>query len=1190
MNLLRHAVSLAPLCAKYGVPYLGVDPPEMPHLAYATAPRPCTPAEAADLAELVVSLATAAPGAEGFSFWWDRLKPTLVASAYPALARELGLTPAADAAAGGVALSAPSAAQPMASPPEVAVPLINAALEWCKDGAKREVLGQSSENGKILLEILRQAYTMSVALHRGAAHAIRSALVLYSMWARGVNMPACLAAHREVYMQHVVVHLAPLFTLENAHGGATAGHGVHSSSTGDLRALAAAASGGGSSSSLLTAGGSGGASSSSSSSSHATTAGMSSSSSSSSSSSHAAGTAQSLASELTPAEVAAELRSICACALAVYRLIASEQYAPPLSQRSWQILLKTLTTVATDLMRPGNLPAPMATLPVALAPPLHALLHSAFLRASPAVTGGVWDALGYVVGRAGGVRVWRRAVVRLARALMRAAYGDAAGAETDTDGKGAGGGSGGPGGGPGSGGDNDARSVFGDGGPILGGLVARHPVLDPEVAAAELPLLSDAEMVAVLEDVGFSAAHGFDLQPPRLPLPDGTRAPFPAIDAASANISPTQRVFQQWDKTLRVLGNPTKLRDPEAFGEAVTCLGEVLGVFYNEGDDQGPDGFGTTRGELVPYALGVAGGSGSGSSSFSSMDGGGGGGMATGPGGGSGAGGMAAGAGAHGPGSSSSSTSSTGTRQRKTFTFSRKKGERATDPSGGGGGGNSGAGVDGDNQQYHPVVHRGRSPSTAAPRASPSKCPPPSLKCTGTLLGVFGPWLFDACAVNDARFVSGRAAAYGALCRLVCRRSDEEISPAMAAAVARILHDGLASPGREVQESILVHADRILSYEFPGSTALVPVLLNAVLAAVLDPERCAADVRFECGFLLFFVCFSRILFAYTHSTHTNTHTHTQTHKQAPPTTHGTCAAALFHAASGASAAAVTPGAAAALDLAAAAADAAAAVVQRQARADGDGRRRHGRGRRRRRRRGRRRGAWWDRARLCGAREHPCHRDGPGDVRGGVDVGFVGRRERFSLIIIISDIFIVVVVVIVVGCPRFIVVGHGGLVGVRGGWCRGRRDRRRSAQLCGGDDPHGVARALVARRGRRWRHGGHVDACHGSPRVHGPAWGRARGRHRARVRPALCARARGPRRDCDPRDRVVAPGAPRRRRLHGHDSQSRRVRADGLHRPLAPEPRRAPGPEPARARGARRAPRRHVLDGRVPLAVALDRHR
>ena len=138
----------------------------------------------------------------------------------------------------------------------------------------------------------------------------------------------------------------------------------------------------------------------------------------------------------------------------------------------------------------------------------------------------------------------------------------------------------------------------------------------------------------------------------------GTPFPNTRADEKQASKTRAQAVFEQWDLTLRALGNPTKLRDPEAFDQAVGCLGEVLGVFYNDQGGPAARAWHGAHGGHVTHGAGHH--SSNGGNAPNALSSGG----VNGQGGGS--------------GSAAQSQPAAGTtRTRKTFTFSRKKGEKA---------------------------------------------------------------------------------------------------------------------------------------------------------------------------------------------------------------------------------------------------------------------------------------------------------------------------------------------------------------------------------------------------------------------------------------------------------------------------------------------------------------------------------
>lgn len=128
---------------------------------------------------------------------------------------------------------------------------------------------------------------------------------------------------------------------------------------------------------------------------------------------------------------------------------------------------------------------------------------------------------------------------------------------------------------------------------------------------------------------------------------------------------------------------------------------------------------------------------------------------------------------------------------------------------------------------------RTRSPSVMSSYA-PLIAPPPALQCSNTLLSVFGPWLFEAASIKDPAFTQGRASAFSALCRIVCRRTEEALGIERLADFFKIIQDGLMDSDVAVHDAILLFADRIFSFDFPGVTNLAPVFLSAALRLTLS--------------------------------------------------------------------------------------------------------------------------------------------------------------------------------------------------------------------------------------------------------------------------------------------------------------------------------------------------------------------
>ncbi|KAI9015426.1 hypothetical protein DFJ74DRAFT_680173 [Hyaloraphidium curvatum] len=89
----------------------------------------------------------------------------------------------------------------------------------------------------------------------------------------------------------------------------------------------------------------------------------------------------------------------------------------------------------------------------------------------------------------------------------------------------------------------------------------------------------------------------------------------------------------------------------------------------------------------------------------------------------------------------------------------------------------------------------------------------------------FVTWIFQACGLS-AEYVEGRAAAYGCMCRMMCRRHDQRLGNEYFAHFYRLVIKGLAGTDVNVIFAIINNSTRLFGLNLPGSTILIPAFLK----------------------------------------------------------------------------------------------------------------------------------------------------------------------------------------------------------------------------------------------------------------------------------------------------------------------------------------------------------------------------
>ncbi|KAI8093558.1 uncharacterized protein BX664DRAFT_295379 [Halteromyces radiatus] len=95
------------------------------------------------------------------------------------------------------------------------------------------------------------------------------------------------------------------------------------------------------------------------------------------------------------------------------------------------------------------------------------------------------------------------------------------------------------------------------------------------------------------------------------------------------------------------------------------------------------------------------------------------------------------------------------------------------------------------------------------------------------------PWLFKATELPST-FDTGRAAAFGCLCRLVCRKPEESLSANFYAHFYRAILKGLSSDNNTIIQAIIQNSERLFAFSLPGVHILVPPFLHAIEKQLLD--------------------------------------------------------------------------------------------------------------------------------------------------------------------------------------------------------------------------------------------------------------------------------------------------------------------------------------------------------------------
>ncbi|CAO3589975.1 unnamed protein product [Absidia cylindrospora] len=95
------------------------------------------------------------------------------------------------------------------------------------------------------------------------------------------------------------------------------------------------------------------------------------------------------------------------------------------------------------------------------------------------------------------------------------------------------------------------------------------------------------------------------------------------------------------------------------------------------------------------------------------------------------------------------------------------------------------------------------------------------------------PWFFEATELSST-YDRGRSAAYGCLCRLVCRKPEEPLPANFYAHFYRSILKGLSSDNNIIIQAIIQNSERLFSFSLPGVHILVPPFIHAIERQLLD--------------------------------------------------------------------------------------------------------------------------------------------------------------------------------------------------------------------------------------------------------------------------------------------------------------------------------------------------------------------
>ncbi|RUP43204.1 hypothetical protein BC936DRAFT_137483 [Jimgerdemannia flammicorona] len=123
------------------------------------------------------------------------------------------------------------------------------------------------------------------------------------------------------------------------------------------------------------------------------------------------------------------------------------------------------------------------------------------------------------------------------------------------------------------------------------------------------------------------------------------------------------------------------------------------------------------------------------------------------------------------------------------------------------------------------------------------------------------PWFFQAADLLST-YAVGRAAAYGCLCRIMCRRADQPYPEELLSHFYQTLLKGLTSMDETVVHAIVTNSTRLFGLCLPGSYILVPTVVETIGKVLLEDvqQTYPQDVYYSClTILASLVCVSNHL-------------------------------------------------------------------------------------------------------------------------------------------------------------------------------------------------------------------------------------------------------------------------------------------------------------------------------------------
>ncbi|KAG9294631.1 hypothetical protein G9A89_008110 [Geosiphon pyriformis] len=104
------------------------------------------------------------------------------------------------------------------------------------------------------------------------------------------------------------------------------------------------------------------------------------------------------------------------------------------------------------------------------------------------------------------------------------------------------------------------------------------------------------------------------------------------------------------------------------------------------------------------------------------------------------------------------------------------------------------------------------------------------------LLHEFAPWFFEACDL-PITFGSGRSFAYGAICKIMSRKQEQDIPGAYYAHFYRILLKGLSDSDNSITHAIINNSARLFSQNLPGYSILFYTFIESITNLLTKQNR-----------------------------------------------------------------------------------------------------------------------------------------------------------------------------------------------------------------------------------------------------------------------------------------------------------------------------------------------------------------